>query len=94
MNEWIKATDQMPPKESKFLFHYYFGIGIGDWSRIYHFQDGGHSYLSDEYRYCLVLWASEHKKGMEEKAMQWDEEKLIEMKISWMPLPKPPEEDE
>jgi len=90
--EWISVDDCPAPKEGKFLFHYHCGIGLGNWSRVYHFQKGGHSYLSDECKYCLILWASEHAPGTEKDAMEWDENQMIEMEVKWMPLPDAPKE--
>jgi len=94
MSEWISCKDSLAPKKGKFLFHYCYGIGLGNWDRIYHFQNGGHSFLSDECKYILVLWPSELKEGCENFPMQWNENKMIEMEVSWMPLPKPPVKDE
>jgi hypothetical protein len=84
---WFKCSEQLPPKEEKFLFHYYFGIGLGNWGQSY-ITINGNSERRDE-RYILVLWPSEVLDGLS-NIFEWTEKTMVEMEVSWMHLPKYP----
>lgn len=86
MSNWIKCSNRLPPKDCKFLFSYSYGIGLGNWSHAYQVIQGNSERIDE--KYILVLWPSEINDG--DSCFQWDEKKLIEMDVSWMPLPKPP----
>ena len=84
--EWIDVKDRLPPKEGKFLFYYYYGMGIGQWGQSYEIIMGNSE--RDNEKYILVLHPTEINDGGE--AYQWDGDKLIEMDIYWRPLPEAP----
>lgn len=86
---WIKCSEQMPPKDAKFLFHYHYGIGLGNWGNHYKIINGNSERVFDGY--CLILWPSEINQG--QSPFQWTEKDMLEMEVSWMPLPEPPDED-
>jgi hypothetical protein len=90
MTEWIKCSTKMPPKQEKFLFHYDFGTGLGDWGQTYEIINGN-SERRDE-RYILILWPSEVLESSM-NIFEWNEEKMIEMEVYWQPLPIPPKDE-
>ena len=89
MTEWIKCTDEMPPKDRKFLFYYHCGMGLGAYGQ------GYTNILGNSERthkiYFLVLWPMDISEN-DGEPFQWNEEKLIEMKVLWRGLPDPPED--
>ncbi len=87
MNEWISVKDKPAPKNGKFLFHYHYGIGLGSWGQAYTTINGNSERTHEIY--FLVLWPRDVS---EEEPMEFDEKKMIEMEVSWMPLPAPPDE--
>lgn len=82
--EWISCKDELPPIDEKFLFHYHCGTGIGEWAYTYPVIEG-HSIATDP-KYLLILWPSEIVAG--ESPLEFDDRKMIEMDIYWMPLPQ------
>ncbi len=84
MSEWIKASDMMPPKDCKFLFSYYYGIGLGEWGQAYTIINGNSERTHESY--ILILHPSEINDG--ELPFVWKEDKIIEMQVKWMNLPK------
>lgn len=88
--EWISVSEQEAPKTGKFLFSYHYGIGIGEWANTFQHRNGD-SFLTDVKKYILILWPSEILQGCD--PMEWDNGKMIEMEVHWMPLPNPPEKD-
>lgn len=86
---WIKCSDRMPPKTGKFLFHYWAGIGIGNYGHTYKIINGSSERSND--KYILVLWPSEISAGFT-CPYEWEEKDMIEMEVSWMPLPDGPHE--
>jgi hypothetical protein len=90
MNEWISVKDKPAPKEGKFLFKYYYGIGLGEWAQCYTIFNGNSERTHQAY--ILILWPSEILDGKD--PFEWNEEYMIEMEVSWMPLPKQQEKCE
>lgn len=88
-NQWIKCSDILPPKKGKFLFHYHCGIGLGSWGQAYTLINGNSERTHKIY--FLVLWPMDISENSDEP-MRWNEEKMIEMEVSWMPLPEGPKE--
>jgi hypothetical protein len=84
---WIKCSERLPPKNRKFLFHYHYGIGLAQWEQSYEIINGN-SERQDK-KYLLILWPSEINDGSSE-VFQWDNKTMVDMKVSWMPLPEPP----
>lgn len=85
---WIKCKNALPPKDCKFLFAYYFGIGLGVWAQCYKTVNGNSERTHEAY--ILILHPSDILNG--DDPFCWDEKYMIEMDVSWMPLPKPPED--
>lgn len=85
--EWISVKNCPAPKEEKFLFHYHCGIGLGCWGQAFTSTNGNSERTHKIY--FLVLWPMDISEN-DGEPMQWDEEKMIEMEVSWMPLPNPP----
>ena len=86
--EWISTKHKLPPKEGKFLFSYYYGIGLGEYGQCYTTINGNSERTHK--CYILILWPSEIEEGRE--PYKWDEEKVKEMDLYWMPLPQSPKE--
>lgn len=86
--EWIKCSDQPAPKVGKFLYSYHCGIGLGEWGQCYTINNGNSERSHKEY--ILILWPSEILDGND--PYTWNEEKMVEMDVSWMPLPESPKE--
>jgi len=84
--QWISVKDQLPPKDSKFLFSYYYGVGLGLWNQVYRQFNGDSN--REGFSYYLVLTPSDPSEG--DETFVWDENKMIEMDVFWMPLPEPP----
>ena len=89
--KWIKCSEKLPPKQEKFLFHYYYGIGLGSWGTKYTYFDGD-SWDQGEKIYLLILWPQEARDSKGD-IYEWDENYMIEMGVSWMPLPKSPQNE-
>lgn len=87
--KWISVKNQPAPKKGKFLFHYHCGIGLGSWGQAYT-TIYGNSERTHEI-YFLVLWPMDISENNGEP-FQWNEEKMIEMEVKWMPLPEAPKE--
>ena len=85
--EWVKCAKKMPPKDQKFLFHYFYGTGIGEWGQCYSIINGNSERTHEAY--ILVLWPSEINDG--NSPFIWDENYMNEMEVFWMLLPDPPE---
>ena len=86
--EWIDVNDLLPPKNIKFLFNYYCGTGIGEWGQCFTVTNGN----SERTHKCYILILNPSLLvGNQEEPFEWDEKKMIEMEVSWMHLPKPPE---
>lgn len=90
MSEWIKCSDNSAPKEGKFLFNYYYGTGLGEWGQCYTIINGNSERTHEAY--ILVLWPSEILDGS--NPIIFSEEIMKDMKMSWMPLPQPPKDEE
>ena len=88
--KWISVKQEMPPKDKKFLFSYHCGEGLGEWGQCYTVFNGNSERTHEAY--ILILWPSAILDGNE--PFCWSEEKLIEMDVKWMLLPKPPRNDE
>lgn len=89
--KWISVKDKAAPKKDKFLFSYHCGVGLGNWSQAYTIFNGNSERTHEIY--FLVLWPMDISENNGEP-MEWTEEKMIEMDVMWMPLPKPPEKDD
>lgn len=87
--QWISVKEIPAPKKGKFLFSYHHGIGLGAWGQAYTNFNG--NYESTHQLYFLVLWPMNISEDSGEP-FQWNEKKMIEMQVSWMPLPEPPKE--
>ena len=87
--EWVKCSDQMPPKDKKFIFNYCYGIGLGQWGKCYKTRNGNSERTYDAY--IFILHPSEIIDG--NPPFFFTEEYMIEMEVKWMPLPHPPKED-
>lgn len=83
--EWFECKHTPAPKKGKFLFSYHFGIGIGEWGQCYTTINGNSE--RTHHAYILILWPSEILEG--DVPFEWDEEYMIEMEVSWGPLPQP-----
>ena len=83
---WISVKDKPAPREGKFLFSYYYGIGLGKWGQCYTTRNSNSERTHEAY--ILVLWPSQILDG--QSPFQWTEEIMIEMEVYWMPLPNPP----
>lgn len=81
--KWTKCSDQMPPKDEKFLFSYHYGIGLGQWGLHYKIIHGDSERFPEGY--VLILHPVEINGG--DSPFQWDEEYMIKMKVEWMLLP-------
>ncbi len=89
--EWISVKDRLPPKEEKFLFHYEYGTGLGNWDVKYKDINNNSEYVGECYH--LVLWASEVNSNSRcSHVMEFNEETMIQLDFFWMPLPNPPKE--
>lgn len=89
MSKWISVKDEPAPKKEKFLFSYYYGVGLGAWGQAYTTINGNSERTHEIY--FLVLCPMDISEN-ESEPMQWNERKMIEMDVFWMPLPAPPEE--
>ena len=87
MGEWISVKDLPARKNNKFLFSYFGGIGLGCWGQAYTTINGNSERTHEAY--FLVLNPCDISEDQGEP-FEWDEEKMIEMEVSWMALPKPP----
>lgn len=85
---WVSCKDELPPKKGKFLFSYHCGIGLGCWDQCYTIINGNSERTHKAY--ILILWPSEILDGND--PFCFDEEKMKEMEMFWMPLPEPPKE--
>ena len=81
--KWVDCKDEMPPKDKKFIFSYHCGEGLGQHGQCYTIINGNSE--RTHHAYILILWPSEILDGND--PMQFDDEKMIEMEIKWMPLP-------
>ena len=84
MSQWIDCKSQLPPKEGKFLYSYFYGVGLGEWGKRYAFVYGKSRPTSDSY--ILVLWPSEIENG--DTPIHLNEQEMIEMEMFWMPIPE------
>lgn len=89
MSEWISVKDKLPPKDEKFLFHYYYGIGLGAWGPCYENRNNNSECTHEAY--IMVLWPV-HEDYSPSHTFYWDYEALIEFDVYWQPLPKEPNE--
>jgi hypothetical protein len=87
--EWIKCSDQLAPKDKKFLFSYHCGIGLGCWGQAYTTINGNSE--RTYHSYFLVLTPMDISENDGEPFI-WGEKKMIEMEVSWMPLPDKPDQ--
>ena len=88
MSEWIKCSDRLPPKLGKFIYNYYYGIGLGEWGQCYTIINGNSERTHEAY--ILILWPHEILDGL--FPYEWNDERMIEMEVNWMPLPDAPNE--
>lgn len=79
---WTSVKDKMAPKNSKFLFKYRFGIGLGEWGQCYE-DVNGNSELGKK-AYILILWPSEIVAG--EQPLEVNEEEMIDLEMEWKAL--------
>lgn len=86
MSEWISVKDRLPPKDEKFLFHYYCGIGLGAWGQCY--SDFNNNSERTHSSYILVLFPYHEDEGI--PPFYWDGEYLKYMDVKWQPLPEAP----
>jgi len=90
-DQWISVKDKSPPKEDKFLFHYHFGTGLGNYGRRYRDINGNSEYLGECYH--LVLWPEEvNSNNRYKEVMDLDEEQMKDLEMLWAPLPSPTKE--
>ena len=80
--EWVSVKEKLPPKNEKFLFRYYYGIGLANWGKYYKIINGNSEYAGE--KYILILWPSEIVAG--EIPFEWDEEYIKYMEVEWMSL--------
>ena len=85
--KWIKCSEQMAPKDEKFLFCYHSGIGFGQFGQCYTTINGNSERTHTAYILCLST--QDILDG--EDLFEWDKNKVIEMDVYWMPLPSIPE---
>ena len=86
--EWISVKDKLPPKDSKFLFSYFYGIGLGQYGQCYEILNGNSERTHNGY--ILILWPTEILDGS--SPMTFEEDQMIEMEMHWMPLPYRPDQ--
>jgi|GEM_PF-7028501 hypothetical protein len=79
---WIKCEEKEAPKNEKFLFKYHYGIGLGEYGQCYTTFNGNSERTHEAY--ILILHPSEWE---EKNPFEWSHERMIEMEVSWMPLP-------
>ncbi len=89
MSEWSKCSEKQPPKDVKFLYYYYGGIGLGQWSQCYT-DIIGNSERTHE-GYILILHPSEINDGQD--PWQTEIEDMIACEMFWMPLPEGPKDE-
>jgi Protein of unknown function (DUF551) len=87
--QWIKCSDRLPPKDTKFLYSYHCGIGLGQWGECYTVIRGNSE--RTHHAYILILHPCEILDGND--PWSCDEKTMIEMEMSWMPLPEVPNVD-
>jgi hypothetical protein len=85
--EWISVKIKTAPKDSKFLFSYHCGIGLGAWGQAYTNINGNSERTHSLYFLVLCPMDISENNG---EPFQWNEDKMIEMEVYWMPLPKSP----
>lgn len=89
--KWISVKDNAAPKEGKFLFHYRCGLGLGEYGSRFEDINNNSEYAGDCYH--LVLSPQEVNPNSRYcDVMEWDDDKMIEMNVFWIPLPHPPQE--
>ncbi len=86
---WISVNDKEVPKTGKFLFSYHCGIGLVSWGQAYTTVNGNSERTHEIY--FLILWPQDISENNGEP-MQWNDEKMKEMDVYWMPLPEMPNE--
>lgn len=86
--KWISVRNELAPKSGKFLFYYHCGVGLGSWGQAYTTINGNSERTHKTY--FLVLWPMDISEN-DGEPFQWNEDKMIEMNIYWMPLPLPPD---
>jgi hypothetical protein len=79
--KWLSCEQELPPKDSKFLFYYRYGMGLGNW--------GQTSRCSPE-MYVLVLWPTEIASGID--PMTFSEQYIKEMNMFWSYMPTKPKD--
>jgi hypothetical protein len=77
--EWIDCKTQMPPKNRKFLFSYYYGIGLGEWGQCYTTINGNSERTHEAY----ILVLSPAALLNPEEPFTWDESYMIYMEVKW-----------
>lgn len=86
-NKWINCEEKMPPKNKKFLFSYYFGIGLGCWGQCFTTINGNSERTHEAY----VMVLDPHLMvGNQEEPFEWSEQYIKEMDVFWMDLPNEP----
>ena len=88
--EWIKCSVLNPPKDKKFIFSYFAGIGIGEWGQCFKIINGNSE--RSHFSYILILDPFLIV-GDQESPFEWNEEYMKIMEVSWMHLPSPPLQD-
>jgi len=88
--KWIKIEDQSPPKDKVFLFSYFYGIGLACWGQCFTTINGNSERTHEAY---ILILNPDLMVGNQGEPMEWDEECMKTMEVSWMPLPNPPEEE-
>ncbi len=86
--KWVSVKKQPAPKEGKFLFSYHCGVGLASWGQAYTTINGNSERTHE--LYFLVLCPMDITEN-ECEPMQWNEEKMVEMDVYWMPVPLPKE---
>ena len=87
--EWIKCSDNLPPKNIKFLFSYFYGVGIGCWGQCFTIINGNSERTHESY---ILILNPELMVGDQDQPIEWNEATMIDWDVYWMPLPKSPEE--
>lgn len=87
--KWMRVQDQLPPKDVKFLFHYEYGTGLGEWNQCFTTINGNRERTHEGY--ILITWPSAINDG--EAPWDCDEKYMLRFEMFWMFLPKEPESD-
>jgi len=88
VSEWIRCSEEQPPKNRAFIFQYFGGIGVGHWGQCFTTIIGNSERTHEAY---ILYNTCESYDGNGLKEYTWQEDYMIEMEVNWMPLPIPPD---